>query len=77
MNKTAFNQSEVARITGKSRTTIQAHIKDGKLSYELDKDGNKIIQASELIRVYDEKGCDFEILSGTAVEKKKTKNVSN
>ena len=71
MNKSKFNQSEVSRITGKSRTTIQKDLNQGKLSYMLDEKGSKVIEASELIRVYGENICDFEAAGGPAVEKKK------
>lgn len=46
------------RITGKSRTTIQKHLKRGKLAYEQGDDGVKMIDAAELIRVYGD-ACDF------------------
>ena len=64
MTKSKFNQSEAQRITGKSRTTINKHMKGGKLSFELDQEGNKVIQASELIRVYGEENCDFDSAIG-------------
>ena len=64
MTKSKFNQSEAQRITGKSRTTINKHMKAGKLSFELDQEGNKVIQASELIRVYGEENCDFDSAIG-------------
>lgn len=56
--KTQFNQSEAARIVGRVRNTIAAHIKDGKLSTIDDGQGNRVIDQSELIRVYG-KDCDF------------------
>ena len=46
-------------MRGVSRATISRHIKGGKLSYELDRDNNKVLQASELLRVYGD-DCDFE-----------------
>lgn len=39
-------------------------MKGGKLSFELDQEGNKVIQASELIRVYGEENCDFDSAIG-------------
>lgn len=39
---------------GVSRRTIQNHIKQGRVSCELDEQGNKVIDAAELIRVYGE-----------------------
>lgn len=58
ITKTKFNQSEAARIVGRVRNTIAAHIKSGKLSAERDGDGNLEIDQSELIRVYGD-DCDF------------------
>ncbi len=57
LSSSKFSISAVNRITGKSRTTIIKHIKQGKLSVELDADGNKVIDAAELIRVY---GDDYD-----------------
>jgi len=56
--KTKYNQSEAARISQKSRTTITQHMKAGKLAYDVDGNGTKIIEASELMRVYGD-DCDF------------------
>ncbi len=58
-SKTKFSISQAHRIADKSRTTIAAHLKSGKLAYELDGQGNKLIDATELIRVYGD-DCDFE-----------------
>lgn len=58
MSKTQFTISEINRITGKSRTTITKHIKEGKLSATQSGD-QKLVDAAELIRVYGD-GCDFE-----------------
>lgn len=44
--------SEAARLTGKSRTTIQRAIKSGKISAPKDEDGNYSIDPAELHRVY-------------------------
>jgi len=44
--------SEAARLTGKSRTTIQRAIKSGKISAPKDEDGNYSIDPAELNRVY-------------------------
>lgn len=57
-NKTKFNQSEAARIVGRVRNTIAAHIKCGKLSAEQDGQGNLVIDQSELLRAYGD-DCDF------------------
>lgn len=58
MTSTRYSISAASRITGKSRATIARHIKASKLSFELDNDGNKLIDASELMRVYGD-DCDF------------------
>lgn len=55
---TKYTITAAHRITGKSRTTIQKHVKKGKLAYEQGDDGVKLIDASELIRVYGD-ACDF------------------
>ena len=52
--QTKFNISEAARVTGKGRSTIQRYIKSGKLSSEPSGDGGKVIEATELIRVFGE-----------------------
>ena len=59
MSKSQFTISEINRITGKSRTTITKHIKQGKLSATQNEDDQKLVEAAELIRVYGDE-CDFE-----------------
>ncbi len=59
MTSTKHSISAAHRITGKSRTTISSHMKSGKLSYEENQDGEKVIDASELIRVYGDQ-CNFD-----------------
>ena len=59
MTSTKHSISAAHRITGKSRTTISSHMKSGKLSYEENQDGEKVIDASELMRVYGEQ-CNFD-----------------
>jgi len=63
--KTKYSLSAAARIADKSRTTIAAHIKSGKLSVMTSADGNRSIDASELIRVYGDQ-CDFERAIGAS-----------
>lgn len=46
--------SESARLTGKSRRTIQRYVKSGKLSAKKDSAENPSIDTSELIRVFGE-----------------------
>lgn len=55
---TKYSISAANRITGKSRTTISKHLASGKLSCSEDEQGNKLIDASELMRVYGA-ACDF------------------
>lgn len=57
---TKYSISAASRITGKSRTTISKHLKQGKLSCEEGGDGAKLIDASELIRVYGD-ACAFDV----------------
>lgn len=44
--------SEAARLTGKSRSTLHRHLKQGKLSKEIGPEGEPVIDTSELARVY-------------------------
>lgn len=44
--------AKAAELTGRSRKTLYAHIKDGKISAKTDNEGNKVIDTSELLRVY-------------------------
>lgn len=60
MTTTKFSVSAAHRITGKSRTTLNKHIKSGKLSIERDADGKPLIDAAELIRCYGADACDFD-----------------
>jgi len=46
--------SESAKITGKSRRTIQRYVKAGKVSVNKDINGNSFIDTAELIRVFGE-----------------------
>jgi len=64
MIDTKYSISAAQRITGKSRTTIAKHIKQGKLSCETDATGKKLIDASELLRVYGDQ-CTFDQEEGT------------
>lgn len=57
---TQYTITATHRITGKSRTTIQKHIKNGKLSCVEGAEGVKLIDASELVRVYGDE-CDFSL----------------
>jgi hypothetical protein len=55
---TNYSISAASRLTGKSRTTITKHIRQGKLSCEIDERGVKLVDGSELARVY---GDDFKL----------------
>ena len=51
---TKLNISQAAKTFSKDRKTIQNHIRQGKLSCEVDSNGHKLIDFAELIRVYGE-----------------------
>ena len=48
------NISQAARMTGKDRKTIQRHMEKGTLTFENDAQGRKLVDVSELVRVYGE-----------------------
>jgi len=60
--------SDAAKVVGKHRSTIQKHIRDGKLSKLIDNEGNAYIETSELLRVYKTLLTPVEKSSGVAVE---------
>lgn len=47
-----------AELTGKSKSTIQRAMKSGKISYEVDDTGRRLIDTSELERAYGLKNKD-------------------
>lgn len=49
-----LNLSQAAKVVGKNRVTLWRHINSGKLSAERDREGNPLVDTSELIRVYGE-----------------------
>jgi predicted site-specific integrase-resolvase len=51
---TLLNISTAARVSGKSRITIQRYLKNGRLSGVIDNDGHIKIDTSELLRVFGE-----------------------
>lgn len=71
MTKTKFNQSEIKRITGKSRTTIKKHLDDGELSFTLNNDGKKVVDWSELERVYGADNLNLDKLDGKSTKQEK------
>lgn len=70
-----YTISAANRITGRSRTTIGKHLKSGKLSAEVRPDGSKLIDASELMRVYGD-DCDFSVERAGDAEPKSTAAVN-
>lgn len=58
MTSTQFSISAASRHCNKSRTTIIKHIRQGRLTATVDDQGNKVLEASELVRVY---GDDFKL----------------
>lgn len=81
MTDTMLTISAVHRITGLARSTITNHITKGKLSVVENKDGNRRVEASELIRVYEElvevdENGELKTKT-TRIDKSKTENESN
>ncbi len=70
--------SEAARLTGKSRTTVQSYIKPGKLTKCTDSGGTSKLDTSELLRVFgsftgqqvgsEQLGSAVQHLSGASVQ---------
>ena len=70
--------SEAARLTGKSRTTVQSYIKQGKLTKCTDSSGALKLDTSELLRVFgsftgqqvgsEQSGSAVQHLAGTYVQ---------
>lgn len=54
MGKTQFSVRDAANQAGVSRQTMFRYIKDGKISATTDRDGQKQIELSELLRVFGE-----------------------
>jgi len=73
---TKYTITAAHRITGKSRTTLQRHLKSGKLSCSEDHDGNRLLDASELIRAYGD-ACDFSQEEQAAANPKKREEGSS
>ncbi len=57
-----------ADLTGKSKSTIQRAMNSGKLSYELDANGRRIIDVSELERAFGLENSSNGASSGGSVE---------
>jgi len=50
-----LNISQASKLAGVTRKTLYSHIKQGRISVEIDKDGNKVIDTAEILRVYTSK----------------------
>lgn len=57
-----------AELTGKSKSTIQRAMKSGKISYEVDGNGRRVIDVSELDRAFGLMPQDSESKDQKAVE---------
>jgi len=57
-----------AELTGKSKSTIQRAMNSGKISYEMDQNNRKIIDVSELERVFGLQSSNETAKSGNSVE---------
>lgn len=53
--------SEAVKLTGKSRSTIHRRMADGQLSYERNDNGVRVVDTSELIRVFGELKPDMKL----------------
>jgi hypothetical protein len=60
---TVVSISEAARLTGKSRKTIQRYVADGRISMSQHVAGNKGIDTAELIRVFGKLSHPTPVLS--------------
>ena len=68
-----LNLTQAAKAAGISRASIYNHIKEGKISVEQNKKGERVIDTSELMRVYG----DLKISKTHKASKKKTVKVFN
>ena len=51
-----LNVTQAAKTAGIAKNTLYAHMEKGKVSYEIDEDGRKWIDSSELNRAYGQSG---------------------
>lgn len=58
-----------AELTGRSKSTIQRAMNNGKLSYELDPNGRRVVDVSELDRAFGLKQASEGINNSEAVER--------
>lgn len=59
-----MNVTDAAKAVGKSRKTLYRHMDKGQLSYDEDATGNRVIDVSELQRVYNK--VDTGVTGGDA-----------
>ena len=64
MQQTKYSISEAARIVNRGRATITRHMDAGELSFDINDQGNRTVDASQLLRVYRDR-CDFDRASGS------------
>ena len=65
-----------AELTGKSKSTVQRSMNNGKLSYEMDTSGRRVIDVSELERVFGlEKANANTVSAGVEQELEKAKQM--
>ena len=74
MTKTEYTVAEAAEKIGKNRTTVDRHLKAGKLTFNLNSDGVKVIQGAELARAYNLKPEDLMETAESAAKHKSTGN---
>ena len=66
-----------SKIVRKGREKLRKMMESGELAYAVE-DGKRVIDSSELIRVFGDDGCDFSILETSSRRKrKKTKHVES
>lgn len=64
-----------AELTGKSKSTIQRSMNNGKLSYEMDNAGRRVIDVSELERVFGLEKSASNVSAGVEHELEKAKQM--
>ena len=65
-----------AELTGRSKSTIQRAMNSGKLSYELDPNGRRVIDVSELDRAFGLKQSQGENGGGSAIVEQELEKAS-
>ena len=67
--------SEAARLTGKPRSTIHRAMRDGRLSYAVSPDGTRLIELSELERIYPVKADGNTATDAPGVSRHRTQHL--